>query len=187
MADQTWSFRTRSGYSRTTYLCYFWELDGDPMTDDYTVDEISAGELWKAWTGRYAHDKRAEMLWGPDAAAIHWFVQGDGVFEYAPFRDITYMTTSTGPDDFAAGSESERARNFLNDFTWPVDTTTGSRLQWSRLPVIDKVWRGTNLPKLHATKGGFIQEVTGWKPSPLQAFVNLRQLAEMAELPYPRR
>jgi hypothetical protein len=50
--------------------------------------------------------------------------------------------------------------------------------------VIDKLWR-VDLPPHVATKGGFIQEATGWKPSPLQPYINLRQLAAMAEMPYP--
>ncbi|PGH48164.1 hypothetical protein [Streptomyces sp. Ru87] len=57
---------------------------------------------------------------------------------------------------------------------------TGEPLNWLRLPVLDRGWNDTV-----SSKGGFIQEVTGWKPAPLQTTVDVRQLAAAAGLYAP--
>ncbi|OIP26010.1 MAG: hypothetical protein AUK00_05490 [Dehalococcoidia bacterium CG2_30_46_9] len=62
--------------------------------------------------------------------------------------------------------------DFLTHFTWPIHSVTGERLNWLTLPVVDKLWN----PK-RANKGGFIQEVTGWKPAILQPYVYLPALS----------
>jgi hypothetical protein len=78
-----------------------------------------------------------------DRVGISWFVRGDNVAEFAPFSGVT-------------GSD------FLAYFTWPVDAE-GTPLRWTDLPVIDKLWDAD-----HTDKGGFIQQHSGWKPSPFQ-------------------
>lgn len=141
---------------------WYWEIDGDPITDDYGIEEITAPQLWDIWVDDLY--KSADWVAGPDIVKIHWSVGGNGIAERAPFQGF--------------------GEDLLTFFTWPEDEQTGARLQWSRLPVIDKLWR-VDLPPHATTKGGFIQETTGWKPSPLQPSLNLRQLAAMAGMPYP--
>ncbi|MBC2868546.1 hypothetical protein H1R13_27335 [Streptomyces mexicanus] len=57
---------------------------------------------------------------------------------------------------------------------------TGERVNWMRLPVMDRGWNGTT-----ADKGGFIQEATGWKPSPLQPTMDFIQIGRAAGLYVP--
>ncbi|MEU4439117.1 hypothetical protein [Micromonospora chalcea] len=166
--DREWEFAThRSSYNRTVPLDLYWELDGDPLTDDWTPDEITAAELWDRWIDRYINRPRRPRP-TPYTVTIYWSVQGPGVSETAPFQDWTSRDLSRQPEDF------------LSFYTWPVDPKTGERLQWTRLPVVDKLWQP------HGTKGGFIQELTGWKPSPLQTTVNIDQIAQAAGVRRPK-
>lgn len=61
--------------------------------------------------------------------------------------------------------------DFLTYYRWPTHSATGDRLSWFRLPVQDKAWNAER-----ADPGGFIQEVTGWKPSAFQRTVHLPTL-----------
>lgn len=159
-----WTFESRrSGYRRTVPLGLYWELDGDPMSDDWRIEEIGARDLYDQWRRRYPMDHNAEALWGPGAYEIHWFVVGPGVIELAPLPKLR-----------ASGLP-----NFLDSFTWPNNPNTGS-LRWTRLPVVDKGWSAQALNDGLATKGGFIQEATGWKPSALQRMVNITELDKMS-------
>ncbi len=162
--EQLWTFELlRSGNRHTTPLRLFWELDGDPITDDYLYEDISAIDLWRQWRGRHPNDTDIEAVYGPGATRIWWYVTGDSLFEGAPFQDNRGVSHPGG--------------NFLEFYTWPVNATTEEPLRWPELPVVDKLWR-----KGRADKGGFIQEVTGWKPSPMQTYVNVPQLERMAGL-----
>jgi predicted GIY-YIG superfamily endonuclease len=158
----SWTFESlRTGYQRTTPLYLYWELDGDPITDDYLPEEISAEELWDMWRRDYPHDQDAEPIFGKGAYRIWWYVTGGGAFEGAPFQDLRGVRYPGG--------------HFLKAYTWPEDAETGERLRWGSLPVVDKVWRPDR-----GDKGGFIQEITGWKPSPLQPYINIAQLVAMS-------
>ncbi|MGW3808831.1 GIY-YIG nuclease family protein [Micromonospora sp. NPDC005113] len=170
-ADQpgadVWQFRSRrSGYRKEEPLRLYWELHCDPVSDDWIPDEISAEELWRVWITRYPRDERAETLFGPGAMQIWWFVEGQSAFENAPLQHADAYRYATG--------------DFLTHYTTPINTATGEAIKWTRLPVVDKLWRPGR-----ADKGGFIQEATGWKPSPLQPFVNVHQLARAARLALP--
>jgi hypothetical protein len=125
-----------SGVEFSTELRLGWEVLGDPVSDDYTPDEISAAELWSIWRRQY----KGERL------EIWWFVRGDGIAEFAPFS-----------------GQGIGGENFLSFYSWPVDAD-GTRLRWNDLPVEDKLWNNER-----ADKGGFIQEYSGWKPSPFQS------------------
>lgn len=166
-----WTFsNTKTGtFTRTGPLWLYWEVHHDPISDDWLIRDIPADELWRIWLTRSPRDEHAESLYGPGAFGISWFIEGTGTLEAAPFQ---------APEAMPFG-------NFLTHYTWPVHPETRVPLQWSRLPVIDKVWRTANQPELYATKGGFIQEATGWKPAPLQPFVDVRQLARSARLYNP--
>jgi hypothetical protein len=136
----------------TDTLVAYWEVDNDPISDDYTPDEISAADLFRQWAGvvRPRH---------PDGLIpIDWYISGpnSAKFESSPFQ---------------FGRVDGRDRDFLSFYHWPTDPTTGERLNWLLLPVADKRW---NTKK--STKGGFIQEATGWKPAMLQPHVYLPSL-----------
>jgi hypothetical protein len=109
----SWSITAKaSGVEFSTELRLGWEVLGDPVSDDYTPDEISAAELWSIWRRQYK-DERLE---------IFWLVHGDGIAEFAPF-----IGQGVGGEDF------------LSFFSWPVDSE-GTRLRWTDLPVEDKLW-----------------------------------------------
>ena len=135
-------------------LVAYWEVEGDPISDDYTPDEITARELLDRWAKRCS--KRHEDGLVP----IHWFVQSTDAakFELMPFAY----------DHFRGRSSP---KNFLDYFTWPEDVASGEPLNWLSLVVVDKLWNGQR-----ADKGGFIQQATSWKPSILQPFVYLPSL-----------
>jgi hypothetical protein len=72
---------------------------------------------------------------------------------------------------------TDEDEDFLTHYRWPMHAETGERLNWLTLPVQDKAWNETQ-----ADKGGFIQEVLGWKPSPLQRTLHLPTLLRAAGL-----
>src|ERR1051325_2635279 len=46
----TWHFKSKSsGVEYAIELALRWEVSGDPITDDYSPDEIEASELWSMW------------------------------------------------------------------------------------------------------------------------------------------
>ncbi|MGZ3140449.1 hypothetical protein ACVDFE_00230 [Lentzea chajnantorensis] len=156
MGDQwTYELSQYTGPTFTTSLELTWEIDGAPFTDDYSPGEIDAVSLWRLWLERYYPDTHDEAAHGPGMIMIHWFVAGPEAahFEAAPFR-------ADAPDE-----------HFLTSYTWPRHATTKEPLNWLTLPVADKLWRPGK-----ADKGGFIQEATGWKPSPLQPVVHVPSL-----------
>lgn len=61
--------------------------------------------------------------------------------------------------------------DFLTFYSWPTHSDTGEKLNWLKLPVEDKVWNAER-----TDPGGFVQEVTGWKPSAFQRTVHLPTL-----------
>lgn len=80
---------------------------------------------------------------------IHWWIPTMG--ERVPFL---------GPEE-----------DFLTFYRWPTHSDTGERLNWLTLPVENKAWNAER-----TDGGGFIQEVTGWKPSAFQRTVHLPTL-----------
>jgi predicted GIY-YIG superfamily endonuclease len=174
-----WTFRSRgSDHEKTVPLWLYWEVDCDPISDDYYIDEIEPEDLWREWVRRYPSN--------PDAL-IGWYIDGPGICESAPLQDLRWRSVDQRKHGWTTQQIVEDARNtFLKYYTHPYDAETGDPIQWSALPVIDKVWREGNLPRGPFTsKGGFIQEATGWKPSPLQPFVNVEQLAHASGLARP--
>lgn len=125
--------------------------------------------LWLVWTVEGAYDASAGADPGnvsarelfrqwvagqgdPEALPLRWSVVNDkaGVLENAPFTD--------------------EDSSFLDHFTHPF-REGGQGLQWTSLPVLDQVWRpGEQWPC------GFIQEIAGWKPSPLQQTMDVAVL-----------
>jgi hypothetical protein len=101
-----WQFGNRqNGHERIADLRLGWELPGDPITDNYTPDEIDAAALWSQWYKRYVEDDEPRI---PESKTSFWHAE----------------------------------------------------------------------PDVRADKGGFIQEHTGWKPSPLQPVVYVPALRD---------
>src|SRR4051794_34865271 len=104
MTETVWTFRSRrSGHERQTRLWLIAEIDGTPMSDNYTPAEISASDLFRRWHDKHVHDTG----W----VTIYWHVEEAG--ETAPFQEGDW------PEDF------------LTHWTWPVDEQ-GERLNWNR-------------------------------------------------------
>lgn len=154
-----WKFRSlRTDYEWEGPITACWEVNYDPISDDYLPSEKNARELFRMWTG-IVRGKYPDGL-----IPIYWCVrcEAQSKFESMPFQY-----------DSASGAYL----NWLSYFTWPVHVVTGEKLNWLRLPVEDKLWN-----RLRADKGGFIQELTGWKPAVLQPSVYLPAL-EMGVCP----
>ena len=146
---QQWKWSNKkSGYEFSGELHLSWEVHGDLISEHYVgADYISAVDLLRRWTDQYYPEAIAETLYGPGAVGIDWAIDCEPC-EAAPFS----------PDVWTLDDE-----NFLTFFTWPTNPETGDRLNFNTLPVDDKVWNDQQWDK-----GGFIQEATGWKPSPFQ-------------------
>jgi hypothetical protein len=163
-----WLFQNlrHQGEEMRADLELYWEVMGDPISDEYTHDEKSARDLWHLWLDRYGRGEHDARL-GPGWVPILWFVQETGndlgFLEYAPH----------------AYAEEPPDRDFLTYFTWPRNDQTGQDLRWPALPVCDKFWN-----EERADKGGFFQEATGWKPGAYQPFVHVPSLARAARLPF---
>jgi predicted GIY-YIG superfamily endonuclease len=186
---QTWTFASlHSGFRWTEPLWLYWEVHCDPISDSYRLDEVEASDLWREWLRQYPRDEHAEAIYGPGAVSISWYVEGPSTCEAAPFRDLRRnLRHWNSSSDYSQEDNLtyEQQQQFLTHYTWPTNPTTGEPLRWPELPVIDKVWRTDNLPPTYATKGGFIQEATGWKPSPLQPYMDVRQIGRAARLYVP--
>ena len=162
-ADRKWRVGFKGSGSPghwTGRLVAVWEVAFDPISDNFTPDEISAVDLFKQWA-REVRPRYPDLL-----IPIDWYIDGpdSAKFESAPFQH-------------PRGKRSQDS--FLTFYHWPEDPETGERLSWLRLPVVDKGW-SPGFAKIPGsiTKGGFIQEATGWKPSILQPYVYLPSLEE---------
>lgn len=169
----TWRFHNvgHPGNVRESELVYLWEADGSSITDDYLPEEVSAHDLWRRWVDRYADQdhKQWPELFQPGEIRISWFIttpEQRHTFEGAPHA-------SKPPTDY------QYDEDFLTHYSHPVDVATGERLNWLRLPVLDRGWTG------RGDKAGFVQEVLGWKPAPLQDRLNVRQLGRAAGVYVP--
>lgn len=81
--------------------------------------------------------------------------------------NIAWMVHPVSEEIPFIGAEED----FLSFYTWPRHSETEEQLKWTQLPVRDKAW---NVER--GDKGGFIQEHTGWKPSPFQRTLHLPTL-----------
>ncbi|MFF2731812.1 hypothetical protein ACFVS9_28375 [Streptomyces sp. NPDC058008] len=159
-----WRFTSRERrVTHTHELALRYDPTGVGEADDYLADEITADTLWRRWAKQYAdadHQRHPDQCRRGEVR-IDWTVTSPGgTFEAAPH---------TGANE-----------DFLTYYTHPTNPDTGERLNWLRLPVVDLGW--------HATandRSGFIQQVTGWKPSPLQPTMDVRQIGAAAGLYVP--
>ncbi|MEV7405385.1 hypothetical protein AB0N93_33955 [Streptomyces sp. NPDC091267] len=176
-AGTQWTFRARgTDYVQTTELALLSELNGSSITDEHVPEETSAQDLWTMWVDKHADYQHKEQPtdYHPGEVRVYWTVTTPALrdlFELAP-HSFDSRATRTG-----AYMPPE---NFATFYTSPVNALTREPLNWLRLSVLDRGWNTTA-----AHKGGFIQEVTGWKPSPLQPTVDIRQLGAAAGLYVP--
>ena len=164
----TWT-HLNSGFGKTGDLELAWEVNGDPISDDYAgTNDIAAEDLLRLWVKQSYPSAKVETTFGLGTVSIYWSLRGDAM-EQAPF---------------ARKEMSFYGEDVLKQYSWPVDSATGERLNFNTLPVRDKVWTAK-----HWDKGGFIQEATGWKPSPFQPVMDVPTVFAAAGLSHllPRR
>lgn len=172
-----WTFTARgSNYTQTTELVLLPELNGSSISDDHLPDEMSAQDLWAMWADKYADYQHEQQPadYHPGEVRIYWTVTTptvQNVFELAPYS-FDSRAIRTGA--------YEPSENFATIYTHPVHAVTGEPLNWMRLRVLDRGWNSSV-----TNKGGFIQEATGWKPSPLQPTMDVRQIGAAAGLYVP--
>lgn len=172
-----WKFQARgTSYTQTTELVLLPEANGSSLSDEYLPDETPAQDLWVMWANKYADYQHEQNPadYHPGEVRIYWTVTTptvQDVFELAP-HSFDSRATRTGA--------YEPSENFATVYTHPVHAVTGEPLNWMRLRVLDRGWN-TSV----ANKGGFIQEATGWKPSPLQPTMDVRQIGAAAGLYVP--
>jgi hypothetical protein len=154
-----WRFRNKHHIWFEAPLELWWALDGDRMSDSYD-DDTDPFELWCLWIRRYCKARVVDIWWTVMSPPGH----APGIIEPAPFD---------------AARRAIGMPDFLDYFTWPVDADHRP-LRWTELPVVDKVWREDE-----GDTGGFIQELTRWKPSPLQPSVDIGMLAAACRLSVP--
>lgn len=176
-----WTFTgRRHDHIHTEELALYPEPNYSSITDDYLPDEISAHELWRIWVDKVwnkAHEQWPD-LYRPGEVTILWTVTTPactGVFEAAPHARTLPMNTEL-VEMFGPYEEE----HFLTHYKTPVHAETGEPINWLRLPVLDRGWNETV-----GDKGGFIQEATGWKPSPLQPTMDVLQIGRAAGLYVP--
>ncbi|MEU5660111.1 hypothetical protein ABZ802_31510 [Streptomyces sp. NPDC047737] len=161
-----WRFTSRNRrVTQTHELALRYGLTGADDTDDYLADEISASTLWKRWADQYADADHRHHPGRYRRGEVHidWtVVSPQGTFEASP-----HVYGHAGED-------------FLTHYTHPTNPETGERLNWVRLPVIDLGWHASA-----SDRGGFIQQATGWRPSPLQPTMDVRQIGAAAGLYVP--
>ncbi|MEU2800242.1 hypothetical protein [Streptomyces sp. NPDC007117] len=169
-----WTFSSkRTGYARTVRLALYWEPDGSTMSGDYLPEETDAAQLWRMWVDR--HGNRCHQddpgVYDPWHVPIHWIVTSG---------DPDSGTPATAPHQ-TAPHVPLFGKDFLGHFTHPIHAETGELVNWLRLPVRDLGWNEEQVDE-----GGFIQEATGWKPSPLQPFMDVQQVARAAGVYLPQ-
>jgi hypothetical protein len=175
-----WTITNRYGHTQTEELVLYAEPNYSSITDDYLPDEISAAELWRMWVDKAANKAHEQWpdLYRPGEVTILWTVTTPGVmgiFEAAPHA----RTLPPDPELVKLFGPYEE-EDFLTHYKMPVNADTGEPINWLRLAVLDRGWNATA-----GDKGGFIQEVTGWKPAPLQHTLDVVQIGRAAGLYVP--
>ncbi|MFD5588823.1 hypothetical protein ACFWII_34085 [Streptomyces sp. NPDC127063] len=125
-----WYFRGQGGHEKTEELALWWDPAGSIVSDDYLPEDTSAAELWGIWAkdcNRY--HERYPQRYRPGEIPIVWTVTP--VSEMAPHtfdpRDLVESPFGSMPRE-----------DFLTFYTHPVHVDTGERLNWLRLPVVNK-------------------------------------------------
>ena len=163
-SGERFSFIDQSGNERRGQLQLVYEVMGDPISDDYNARWESAEYVFNQWVDWYDRIWSREKVKGSaryprQCVPISWFVVGCAVFEAA---QPTYLSLDG----------DHRCEWFGDFYTRPYSLRTGAPIKsMKEIPVEQKRWS----PGL-SHKGGFITEATGWRPFPLQRWVDLEQL-----------
>jgi hypothetical protein len=158
-----WSLRSH-GRNFRGRLRLIYEVNGSSISDNWYPHELSAQGVWSQW--RKWIDRHNEYQRDPERVIpISWYVTSPDVahFEAAPF-------TTTCDDDC----------NWLTHYTWPVNEVTLAPVSWTRITIEKCHWS-----EFGASKGGFIEELTGWRPSALQQSVSVTHLERAANISAP--
>jgi hypothetical protein len=93
-------------------LIAYWEVDLDPMSDDYTPEEMPALDLLGRWVSAVRKVSTSELI------PIYWFVESPGQrkLERMPFQYNHLKTIDVAPEDF------------LTFYSWPTNASTGKPL-----------------------------------------------------------
>lgn len=125
----------------------------------------AAQDLYLAWSLDY-DDVSADYSQDTPAAEVFkaWLGQiPEGVEDI----NIDWIVYPIGEGLPFVGDDED----FLTHYRWPTHAESGERMSWFRLPVEDKAWNAER-----TDPGGFIQEVTGFKPATFQRTVHLPTL-----------
>lgn len=142
----------RGGRSYTEPLVLWWEIDYETITDDYDYDEADEFELFRWWSRLLESKGRTSTSQLP----IWWSVSGPTTAEFAE-------QSSEWPDG-----------PYFDKYYY-LSSPNGSHIPVHCLPVADKKWTASQMDK-----GGFIQQATQWKPTPLQQFAPFGLLCQLA-------
>jgi len=157
MAEMFFDFNGKNrGLKYHCRLQAFWELDFETLSSEYDIEDISAYELFEEWAHIVSEQYPNGLI------PISWYVVDDSerILGRMPFQ------------------YDAKVKDFLDSYTTPK-SEGGEEINWLTLAVSDKFWsERTGFYKGY--HGGFIQEVTGWKPSPLQPYVFLPSLLKSA-------
>lgn len=142
--ENSWDFNDRlSDYPKTGQpLSLGWEPAGAVAVR--VEDDETADEAFYRWVAEVAREFENGVV------PLEWTVETQS--ECAPFSRIEWQ---------------DGDQDFLTAYTVPVNSLTGERVNWSRVPV-------------DHDSTGFITAVTGWTPGPLQPSVRLDFLQDCA-------
>lgn len=109
---EIWRVRSlKTDYTWEGPLEAVWEAQLDPISDDFTPDEIGATELLQRWAERVRE-------YCPDGLVpIYWSVRSQGKFERMPFQ-----------------FHLKEYEDFLTEFSWLGTSTEATREDSSRRP-----------------------------------------------------
>lgn len=147
------------GHTRRGYLYAGYEIRYEALSDDYDSAETPAWVVYDRWRD-WARTREEHY---PLGVRINWYVAGCATFDDHP----------TAHDHFP---DSDGSYKWTHYFHAPK-RIDGKPFNWSDLPIEVKRWH----PGFSCTKGGFIEEHTGFRPSPLQPFVTLEQLERLCK------
>jgi hypothetical protein len=145
--DRIWRVQIDE-YVQEIQLWLEWEIDCSAIGGNYSSDEISANDMWRMFIDMYYPDRG----WAP----IFWMVSP--IHETAPFQAAHSVRLGAAGAHGTIGDP----RGMLREYQWPVDAETGERLNFMSLPVKESSW--------------FVEQATGWKPSPLEPMVSIAML-----------
>ena len=142
------------GHPRVGHMCAHYELWYDPITDDYSPKDTSARDLYERWRKHVVNSDRYD-----DMIPIYWYVSGPGLFESHPYLSHSY-----------------KLDGYDEHFTDPR-RTDGQKFDWDDLPIIRKRWNTDE----KVVKGGFVEELTGWRPQSHQMWVSFDEINQLVE------